>query len=238
MSQEAALPVIEIRDLGRMGYKATWDYQEALLQVNLTHKKNAVRDAAPLSIPTRHYLLLVEHPPVYTLGKNGKAEHLLLDERGLQERGIGYYPINRGGDITYHGPGQLVAYPILDLEKIRTDIGWYLRSLEEIVIRLMARYGLPGDRLAGATGVWLEPDTERARKVCAMGVRCSRWLTMHGLALNVNTDLNYFSYIVPCGIHDKGVTSLQAELGREVDFEELKRAFVEEFLGYFGMVGR
>jgi lipoyl(octanoyl) transferase len=159
---------------------------------------------------------------VYTLGKSGKPEHLLLDDKGLKEKNAVFYPINRGGDITYHGPGQIVGYPIVDLDNFFTDIHLYLRTLEEAVILTMADYGLKGDRYPGYTGVWLDPDNENARKICAMGVRCSRWVTMHGFAFNVNTDLDYFNNIVPCGIDDKAVTSMQKELGKKADIEDIK----------------
>ena len=177
-----------------------------------------------VDIATPNYLVFCEHPHVYTLGKSGKPEHLLLDENGLKAKNATYYPINRGGDITYHGPGQIVSYPILDLDNFFTDIHLYLRTLEEAVILTMADYGLKGERYPGYTGVWLEPEMpEKARKICAMGVRCSRWVTMHGLAFNVNTDLDYFKNIVPCGIDDKAVTSMQAELGHVVDINEVKK---------------
>ncbi|NBR56380.1 MAG: lipoyl(octanoyl) transferase [Chitinophagia bacterium] len=162
---------------------------------------------------------MVEHPPVFTLGKSGKREHVLVSEEQLQNLGIEFYHINRGGDITYHGLQQVVGYPILDLDKFKTDLGWYLRSLEEVIIQVLAEYGLKGDRSAGETGVWLSPeDPFMARKICAMGIKCSRWITMHGFALNVNTDLSHFEYIVPCGIQGKAVTSLEKELGRKCKF--------------------
>lgn len=180
--------------------------------------------------PTLHHLLFVEHPPVYTLGKNGKEAHVLIDEAERLARGIDYFHINRGGDITFHGPGQLVGYPILDLEKFRTDLGWYLRSLEEVIILTMATYGLKGERSPGETGVWIEPDVKgRERKICAMGIKCSRWITMHGFAFNVNANLDYFQYIVPCGIENKQVTSLQKELGREIPMDEIKTEVRKNF---------
>ncbi|KUG07060.1 octanoyltransferase [Solirubrum puertoriconensis] len=212
--------------LGRVEYAPTWQYQEELLAATLAVKtRNRQAEdtgAAPESTP--NYLLFCEHPPVYTLGKSGKPEHLLLDEAGLVAHGATYHHINRGGDITYHGPGQLVGYPILDLENFKPDIHHYLRTLEEAVIRLLAEYGLTAGRIAGLTGVWLdfEEGAPNPRKICAMGVKCSRWVTMHGFALNVNTDLSYFGYIVPCGITDKAVTSLQQELGREVPLREIE----------------
>ena len=214
--------LVQFHDLGHIDYQEAWELQESLLRVNVGMKLAAGAKANPAKVPTQHHLLFCEHPPVYTLGKSGKADHLLLDETGLKARGVQFFRINRGGDITYHGPGQITGYPIFDLEKFRTDIGWYLRSLEDIMIRLLADYGLSGERSDGETGVWLDIGGTRPRKICAMGVRCSRWVSMHGFALNVNTDLSYFDHIVPCGIRDKGVTSLQAELGREVPMQEVK----------------
>ncbi|MBC6492382.1 lipoyl(octanoyl) transferase LipB [Flavihumibacter stibioxidans] len=218
------------RDLGKMDYRSAWDLQESLLQENLG--KKASRDL--ISAETVHHLLFVEHPPVYTLGKSGHMEHVLISDEARAEKGIEFFRTNRGGDITFHGPQQLVGYPILDLEKFYTDIGKYLRNLEEVIIRTMAVYGLKGERSAGETGVWLDPSIPgRERKICAMGVRCSRWVTMHGFAFNVNTDLSYFDHIVPCGISQKSVTSLEKELGRPVPFEQvkedLKRSFGEVF---------
>jgi lipoyl(octanoyl) transferase len=213
---------VQYHDLGSIDYQEAWALQESLLRVNVGMKLAAGAKANPAKVPTQHHLLCCEHPPVYTLGKSGKESHLLLDEAALKARGIQFYRINRGGDITYHGPGQITGYPIFDLEKFRTDIGWYLRSMEEVMIRLLAEYGLEGGRIADATGVWLDVDGPNPRKICAMGVRCSRWVSMHGFAFNVNTDLSYFEHIVPCGIRDKGVTSLQAELGREIPLDEVK----------------
>jgi lipoyl(octanoyl) transferase len=170
-----------------------------------------------------HHLLFVEHPPVYTLGKSGHMENILISAAEMEEKGIAFYKTNRGGDITFHGPGQLVGYPILDLEKFYTDIGKYLRNLEEVIILTMQEYGIKGERSAGETGVWIDAGMKgKERKICAMGVRCSRWITMHGFAFNINTDLQYFNYIIPCGIQHKSVTSLQKELGRTVDMEEVK----------------
>lgn len=221
------------RDLGLMPYQEAWDLQESLLQENLVVKK-AAADTAGAVAATRHHLLLVEHPPVYTLGKSGKEEHVLISEAERMEQGIGFYRINRGGDITFHGPGQIVGYPILDLEQFYTDIGRYLRNLEEVIIKVMASYGLKGERSAGETGVWLDPDQKgRERKICAMGVRCSRWITMHGFAFNVNTDLSYFDKIIPCGIRDKAVTSLQQELGHPLDMEEVKGRVKQKFQEVF-----
>lgn len=179
---------------------------------------------------TSHYLLFCEHPPVYTLGKSGKEEHVLVSKEELERRNIAYYETNRGGDITFHGPGQIVGYPIIDLEKYYRDIGRYLRSLEEVIILTLAEYGIKGERSKGETGVWIDPENKmKARKICAMGVRCSRWITMHGFALNVNTNLEYFTMIVPCGIVGKQVTSLEKELGKQVDIEEVKRKLISKF---------
>lgn len=225
-----------VRDLGNMRYKDAWDLQESLMQEGLKIKSEArgrgIND--PYSLPTTNYLLFVEHPPVYTLGKSGAMENVLISAEELEARGIEFYPTNRGGDITFHGPGQIVGYPILDLEKWYTDIGRYLRNLEEVIIRVMADYGLKGDRSPGETGVWLDPDIKgRERKICAMGVRCSRWITMHGFAFNVNTDLNYFSHIVPCGIQDKQVTSLEKELEIKLAVAEVKQLVIRHFSEVF-----
>lgn len=222
------------QDMGRQPhYKDVWDYQESLLKEN-TDRKALLRSADPSEsghlLPTVHRLLFVEHEPVYTLGKNGKEEHVLISDEEREQKNIEYFHINRGGDITFHGPAQLVGYPILDLEKFKTDLGWYLRSLEEVIILTMAEYGLKGDRSAGETGVWMDPDIKgKERKICAMGIKCSRWITMHGFAFNVNTDLDYFGHIVPCGIENKQVTSLQKELGREVPFTEVKQKVKTNF---------
>lgn len=219
---------VVFRDLSVMEYGEAWQYQEALLKEATGIKSLAVKNGEEAK--TSHHLLFCEHPPVYTLGKSGKEEHVLISKEELAKRNIGYYPTNRGGDITFHGPGQIVGYPIIDLEKFYTDIGKYLRSLEQVIILTLSHYGIKGERSAGETGVWLDPDTKiKARKICAMGVRCSRWVTMHGFALNVNTDLSYFTSIIPCGIPDKQVTSLQKELGSEVDIEEVKRLIKTNF---------
>ena len=220
-----------VRDLGNKDYKETWDYQENLFQKIVEQKIN--NRANNTLLPTDNYFLFVEHPHVYTLGKSGHIENLLIDEEGLKKKGATVYKINRGGDITYHGPGQIVGYPILDLDNFFTDIHKYLRFLEEVIIRTLAEYGLKAERSEGETGVWLDVGTPFARKICAMGVRCSRWVTMHGFALNVNTDLSYFNYIIPCGISDKAVTSLQAELGHSVDLEEVKEKILRHFLEVF-----
>jgi lipoyl(octanoyl) transferase len=226
---------VHFEDLGVKSYQPTWDYQESLLLQNTEIKYHAREEGVAMTdTNTSHHLLIVEHPPVFTLGKNGKREHVLVSEEQLQQLGIEFYHINRGGDITYHGYQQMVGYPILDLDKFKTDLGWYLRSLEEVIIKVLAQYGLEGKRSKGETGVWLDPENPFfARKICAMGIKCSRWITMHGFALNVNTDLSHFEYIVPCGIQGKAVTSLEKELGYKVDYEEvkskLKAAFEEVF---------
>lgn len=225
---------VQFQQLGSIAYQEAWDYQEELLKANVQLKLDAGRKADPAGIPTQHHLLFCEHPHVYSLGKSGNREHLLIDQPTLEKYGITFVHTNRGGDITYHGPGQIVGYPIFDLEKFRTDIGWYLRSLEEVIIKVLAEYGLIGGRIEGATGVWLDIDRPNPRKICAMGVRCSRWITMHGFALNVNTDLSFFNHIVPCGISDKGVTSIQAELGRKIDIQEVEELLKKYFSEVFG----
>ena len=223
---------VKFKDLGNAPYKEVWDYQENLLMDNVSIKSSAFtnQQEPATNKQTEHHLLFVEHPPVFTLGKSGRLENVLISEEEMERRNIGFFRINRGGDITYHGPGQLVGYPILDLEKFYTDIGRYLRNIEEVIIRTIAEYGLEGMRSEGETGVWLDADKPgRERKICAIGVRCSRWITMHGFAFNVNTDLNYFNYIIPCGIADKQVTSLSKELGRPVSFEEVKEKVRKNF---------
>ena len=232
-------------DLGQMEYKTAWDYQETLLRQNLEIKAAAVSGAASTGPhaakepfgkerETVNHLLFVEHPPVYTLGKSGKMEHVLINEEERLAKGIAFFPTNRGGDITFHGPGQIVAYPVLDLEKFYTDIGRYLRALEEVVILTLAEYGIAAGRSPGETGVWIDAGRKgQERKICAMGVRCSRWITMHGLALNVNTDLSYFNYIVPCGIQNKQVASLQNELGRAIPMAEVKEILKRNFACVF-----
>lgn len=222
-------------DLGNMRYKDAWDYQERILKnavdIKAAHRE-AIEKAQDVNLlpQTKHQLLFVEHPHVYTLGKSGNIENVLLSEENLAKRGIDFFRINRGGDITYHGPGQIVGYPIFDLEKFYTDIGKYLRNLEEVVILTMAEYGLKGERSPGETGVWIDPERRGyERKICAIGVRASRWVTMHGFALNVNTSLDYFNFIIPCGIQNKQVTSLQKELGREVDMNEVKEKLKKNF---------
>jgi lipoyl(octanoyl) transferase len=211
---------IKIIDLGHKSYSESFEVQENYFNGTISLKRSNRKTDNPQ--PTHNYLLWVEHPPVFTLGKSGKMEHLLVDKEALAEKGIEFYQTNRGGDITFHGPGQLVVYPIFDLDNFFTDIHKYLRFLEEAVIETLKEYGLNGSRSQGETGVWLEVGTPFARKICAMGVRASRWVTMHGLAFNINTDLSYFDHIVPCGIQGKGVTSLSKELRREIGLEEVK----------------
>jgi lipoyl(octanoyl) transferase len=218
-----------------MEYKAAWDLQESLLQENL-HLKAEARLQSGATPATRHYFLICEHPPVYTLGKSGLMEHVLIPEEKMEEEGIGFFRTNRGGDITFHGPGQIVGYPIMDLEKFYTDIGRYLRELEEVIIKTLAAFGIKGDRSAGETGVWIDPGVPgRERKICAMGVRCSRWVTMHGFALNVNTDLSYFNNIIPCGIQNKAVTSMEKESGGPLQPEQVKRELLKSFEDVFGV---
>jgi lipoyl(octanoyl) transferase len=217
---------VVFQDLGTMEYKAAWDLQESLLREIVAGKSSTSNQKRA----TNSYLLFVEHPPVLTIGKSGKMENMLISEQWLASKGIGFFKTNRGGDITFHGPEQIVGYPILDLEDFFTDIGRYLRCLEEVIILTMADYGLKGERSPGETGVWIDTNLPgKARKICAMGVRCSRWVTMHGFAFNVNTDLSYFNYIIPCGIQHKQVTSLQKELGRHLDMDEVKESLKRNF---------
>lgn len=224
-------------DIGLVDYKEAWDFQESLFK-SITDCKVANRDLQEeQQVHTQSHLIFCEHPHVYTLGKSGHEENLLANDAKLKEMNATYYKINRGGDITYHGPGQLVGYPILDLDNFFTDIHRYLRVLEEIIILTLAEYGIRGDRYPGYTGVWIDPaDPVKARKICAMGVRSSRWVTMHGWALNVNADLNYFGNIVACGIVDKGITSMEKELGRKVDMEEVKEKLQKHFAAQFECV--
>ncbi|MFT3935290.1 MAG: lipoyl(octanoyl) transferase LipB [Chitinophagaceae bacterium] len=240
------MQTVYFQDLGGMDYKTAWDYQEQLLRENVAIKAMArnleavaegdgiaTQDTVP---DTTHRLLFVEHPPVYTLGKSGNISNVLISEEERLARGIEFFYTNRGGDITFHGPQQIVGYPILDLEKFYTDIGRYLRNLEDVMIETMAEYGLKGERSAGETGVWLDPGVPgKERKICAIGVRCSRWVTMHGFAFNVNTNLSYFDNIIPCGIQNKQVTSLEKELGKPVDFEEAKERVKRNFEKVFGV---
>lgn len=214
------------RDLGLIDYKQAWDYQEEIFQNTIT-EKIAIRNG-DVSLITKNYLLFCQHPHVYTLGKSGSIDHLLLDENQLNDNNANFYKINRGGDITYHGPGQLVAYPIFDLDHFFSDIHKYLRYLEQAVIDTLAEYTIIGTRVDGLTGVWIDGETDKARKICALGVKSSRWVTMHGIGFNINSDLSYFSHIIPCGIEDKAVTSMQKELGRELDFNEVSQVLKEK----------
>ena len=211
---------ITSQNLGLIDYQTAWDYQEKLHAEIVAIKLENRNLLLDNQVDTPNYLLFCEHPHVYTLGKSGKPEHLLLDEKGLEKYDAKYYKINRGGDITYHGKGQLVGYPILDLENFFTDIHKYMRCLEEAVIRTCADFGIDAGRIEGLTGVWIDHiSLQKPRKICAMGVKASRWVTMHGFALNVNTDLSYFNHIIPCGIDDKAVTSMEKELGQILDFQ-------------------
>ncbi len=223
---------IQFQDLGLKDYKETWDLQEEILKKTVAIKVRNRRENAGLSTP--NHFLFVSHAHVYTLGKSGDLSNLLLNEEQLKTKGANFYKINRGGDITYHGPGQIVGYPILDLENFFTDIHKYLRLLEETIILTLADYGLEASRSQGETGVWLDVGTPFARKICALGVRASRWVTMHGFALNVNTDLGYFDHIIPCGIRGKSVTSLRVELKKDqVDENEVKEKLLKHFLNLF-----
>jgi lipoyl(octanoyl) transferase len=221
-------------DLGLIDYKEAWDYQEKIFDGIVQTKVNNRTLPILEQIPTNNYLIFCEHPHVYTLGKSGHESNLLVNEQQLKEKNATYYKINRGGDITYHGPGQVVGYPILDLDNFFTDIHKYLRYLEEMVILTLAEYGIDAGRSTGETGVWIDAENpQKARKICAMGVRASRWVTMHGFALNVNADLNYFGNIIPCGIVDKAVTSMDKELGQKVDEQEVKKKLEKHFADLF-----
>jgi len=224
---------VNFQDWGLLDYQAAWDRQENVFSETIAIKTQNRNNGT--EIPVSNHLIFVEHPHVYTLGKSGKPENLLLDEAGLKEKSASYYKINRGGDITYHGPGQLVGYPILDLDNFFTDIHLYLRTLEEAIILTLADYGISSGRYEGFTGVWLDADNEKARKICALGVRCSRWVTMHGFAFNVNTDLSYFKNIIPCGIDDKDVTSMERELGYKADIEDVKLRLRQHISDLFEM---
>jgi lipoyl(octanoyl) transferase len=236
--------LVTYKDLGIIDYKTAWDYQESLLRGNVQLKSAIAKDLLTTGamsdiveranvgsqLSTTHYMLLCEHLPVYTLGKSGHMENILISEEEMAQRGIQFFKTNRGGDITFHGPQQIVGYPIIDLEKFYTDIGRYLRELEDVIMLTLAEYGIEGKRSKGETGVWIEPDVPgKERKICAMGVRCSRWITMHGFALNVNTDLSYFDNIIPCGIENKKVTSIAKELNCRVDFEDVKEKLKRNF---------
>jgi len=224
---------VKFQDLGIKEYQPTWDYQEELLKQNLDIKIHNRENPEDLK-ETNNHLIFVEHPHVYTLGKSGHESNLLANENKLKEIEATYVKVNRGGDITYHGFGQVVGYPILDLENFYTDIHRYMRDLEEVIIRTIAEYGLIGERSPGETGVWFDVGKPYARKICALGVKASRWVTIHGFALNVNTDMKYFDYIIPCGISDKQVTSMKRELEREVDYEEVKQKIKKHFAEVFG----
>ena len=225
------MPKVLFKDLGEIGYQEAWDYQTVLFDKSVQQKLEN-RDN-PEATPPENYFLYVEHPHVYTLGKSGNLNNLLINEQQLKEKEATYYKINRGGDITYHGPGQIVGYPILDLENFFTDIHKYLRLLEEVIIKTIAEYGIKGERSDGETGVWIDTGTPFARKICAMGIRSSRWVTMHGFALNINTNLGYFDHIIPCGIRGKAVTSLEVELGRKIELSEVKEKILIHFKALF-----
>ncbi len=225
-------PRVFVHDIGLIDYQEGWDYQEKLFKQSIDHKI-AVRKGESTGVASNH-LLFCQHPHVYTLGKSGKKDHLLLSEAELAQKKAVFYKINRGGDITYHGPGQIVVYPILDLEQFFTDIHQYMRYLEEAVIKTIAVFGLKGERLKGMTGVWLDPGKSNERKICALGVKASRWVTMHGIGFNVNTNLDYFSNIVPCGIEDKAVTSMQKEIGSPLDLMEVQSILLQELKDLFG----
>jgi lipoyl(octanoyl) transferase len=225
-------PSVIVHDIGLIDYQEAWDFQEELFKATVDLKISNRKGSSEKR--TSNHLLFCEHPHVYTLGKSGKASHLLLNEKELQDKNAIFYKINRGGDITYHGPGQIVAYPILDLEQFFTDIHKYMRLLEEAVIRTISAYGLKGGRIDGMTGVWLDAGTTKERKICALGVKASRWVTMHGIGFNVNTDLDYFSNIVPCGIEDKAVTSMKKELGSALNMDEVKSILLQELKESFG----
>lgn len=245
--------VVHFKDLGVIDYKSAWDIQEEVVKKNLIIKselrKHFAIDTQSLNsvehqdssgnqkATTTHHLLFCEHPPVYTLGKSGSMQNVLLSEKEMDEKEIDFFKTNRGGDITFHGLQQIVGYPILDLEKFYTDIGKYLRNLEEVIIKTIADYGIEGARSKGETGVWIDPDKNgKERKICAMGIRCSRWITMHGFALNINTDLSYFNNIIPCGIQNKQVTSLEKELNKKVPMEEVKEKLKNNFEKVFDAV--
>jgi len=227
-----SLPEVTIINLGLVDYKKAWDIQEKYFKQAID-RKIAIRNGENLPPPS-NYLILCEHPNVYTIGKSGKEENLLLSSEEVKSKEASFYKINRGGDITYHGPGQLVVYPILDLDQFFTDIHKYMRYLEQAVINTLLKFGIQSSRIDGMTGVWIDSALPSARKICAMGVKSSRWVTMHGIGFNINTNLDFFSHIVPCGIDDKAVTSMQKELGIEVDMQEVENVIIEEFKSLFG----
>lgn len=226
-----SVPEVTVENLGLIDYKEAWDLQEQYFKKAID-LKIARRNGEDVPLP-RNYLLFCEHPNVFTIGKSGKQENLLLTSKEVESKEASFYKINRGGDITYHGPGQLVVYPILDLEQFFTDIHQYMRYLEQAVINTLSEFGIQASRIEGMTGVWLDSGNDKARKICAMGVKSSRWVTMHGIGFNVNTDLSFFSHIVPCGIDDKAVTSIQKELGQEVEMEKVKEIILDEFKKLF-----
>ncbi len=226
-------------DLGNIDYQTAWDRQELILSENVAIKTAArlqQLDLNPMQLATQHHLFFCEHPLVYTLGKSGNIENVLLSDDELKEKGIAFFRTNRGGDITFHGPGQIVGYPIFDLEKFTTDIGLYLRNMEEVIIQTISEWGILGARSKGETGVWIDADIPgKERKICAIGVRCSRWITMHGFALNVNTDLTYFNNIIPCGIQNKQVTSIEKEIGEKADVTKVKSTIKQKFESIFNI---
>lgn len=249
--------LVTYKDLGLIDYKTAWDYQEVLLRENIRIKATIAKalnqqggllnlgiesestvqpELVSPALSTTHYFLLCEHPPVYTLGKSGRLENALISESDMEQKGIQFFRTNRGGDITFHGPDQIVGYPVIDLEKFYTDIGRYLRELEEVIILTLAEYSIVGGRIKGETGVWIEPGVAgKERKICAMGVRCSRWITMHGFALNVNTDLSYFENIIPCGIENKQVTSMARELSHPLAVSAVKEKLQRNFEKVFNV---
>jgi lipoyl(octanoyl) transferase len=226
------IPLVKCHYLGKIDYKEAWDLQEKLFQEGV-QRKIELRNGKGGELPQNH-LLFCEHPHVFTLGKSGDREHMLLNEEQLEENNAQFYHINRGGDITYHGPGQLVIYPIFDLEQFFTDIHKYMRFLEEAVILTLNKFGIHGERLDGLTGVWLDSNTQNARKICAMGVKSSRWMTMHGIGFNICTDLNYFNHIIPCGIQNKDVTSIEKELNQLITVEQVIPIILMEMQTLFG----
>ena len=226
------MPEVIFKQLGLIDYKEAWDFQEDLFQQTISDKIK-IRNGEE-GLTTKNYLLFCEHPHVYTLGKSGSQDNLLLNDQGLEDNSANFYKINRGGDITYHGPGQLVVYPIFDLDHFFSDIHKYLRFLEQAVIDSLADYGIDSGRVDGLTGVWIEGDTPRARKICALGVKSSRWVTMHGIGFNINSDLSYFGHIIPCGIDDKAVTSMEKELGRKLDMQEVSEVLKQKLADQFG----
>ncbi len=225
------MPNVIYKQLGLIDYKEAWDFQEKIFQ-NTIDEKIRIRNGEE-GLVTKNYMLFCQHPHVFTLGKSGSMDNLLLNEKELDDNNANFYKINRGGDITYHGPGQLVVYPILDLDHFFSDIHKYLRFLEQAVIDTLLEYNIESSRVEGLTGVWIEGNTPRARKICALGVKSSRWVTMHGIGFNINSDLSYFSHIIPCGIEGKAVTSMKQELGRELDFEEVSQVLKEKLSTQF-----